>query len=198
MQLVVFCFIYQPGFQLFIAFHISKTMLKNFSLKLKVDLMDIYSLSHINFLEDQNRQTSVDMLETKHVKMKWRSSNILILVSTTFVLCHVLDLYNPCSSQIISRFLFNLKLLDRLIGEQQKVFSSVLPGSTIMLTSSSPEWVDRPPLMEEACSPSPPAPPTQLPPALPPPPPLSSGCEDHWSWNKNDKSHEVRTIFQQL
>ena len=71
MQLVVFCFIYQPGFQLFIAFHISKTMLKNFSLKLKVDLMDIYSLSHINFLEDHNRQTSVDMLETKHVKMRW-------------------------------------------------------------------------------------------------------------------------------
>ena len=33
----------------------------------------------------------------------------------------------------------------------------------------------------------------------PPPPsprlhlmPLSTGCEDHWSWNKNDKSHEVR------
>ena len=25
-----------------------------------------------------------------------------------------------------------------------------------------------------------------------PAPPLSSGCEDHWSWNKNDKSHEVR------
>ena len=24
------------------------------------------------------------------------------------------------------------------------------------------------------------------------PPPLSSGCEDHWSWNKHDKSHEVR------
>ena len=46
--------------------------------------------------------------------------------------------------------------------------------------------------MEEACSPSPPAPPPQLPPSLPPPPPLSSGCEDHWSWNKNDKSHEVR------
>jgi hypothetical protein len=23
-------------------------------------------------------------------------------------------------------------------------------------------------------------------------PPLSTGCEDHWSWNKNDKSHEVR------
>jgi len=23
-------------------------------------------------------------------------------------------------------------------------------------------------------------------------PPLSRGCEDHWSWNKNDKSHEVR------
>ena len=21
---------------------------------------------------------------------------------------------------------------------------------------------------------------------------LSTGCEDHWSWNKNDKSHEVR------
>ena len=23
------------------------------------------------------------------------------------------------------------------------------------------------------------------------PQPLSQGCEDHWSWNKNDKSHEV-------
>ena len=22
--------------------------------------------------------------------------------------------------------------------------------------------------------------------------PLSTGCEDHWSWNKTDKSHEVR------
>ena len=61
-----------------------------------------------------------------------------------------------------------------------------------MLISLSPEWVDRPPLMEEACSPSPPAPPPQLPPALPPPPPLSSGCEDHWSWNKSEKSHEIR------
>ena len=25
-----------------------------------------------------------------------------------------------------------------------------------------------------------------------PPTPLSTSCEDHWSWNKNDKSHEVR------
>jgi len=57
------------------------------------------------------------------------------------------------------------------------------------------EWVDRAPQMEEVCPPPPPtAPPpsTQLLPTLPPPPPLSSGCEDHWSWNKNDKSHEVR------
>ena len=81
------------------------------------------------------------------------------------------------------------------------------------LTLSSPEWVDRAPQMEEVCPPPPPtAPPpsTQLLPTLPPPPPLrwgpewennfnepqthsalSSGCEDHWSWNKNDKSHEV-------
>ena len=24
------------------------------------------------------------------------------------------------------------------------------------------------------------------------PHPLTTGCEDHWSWNKTDKSHEVR------
>ena len=29
------------------------------------------------------------------------------------------------------------------------------------------------------------------------PPPLSQGCEDHWSWNKNDKSHEVIFLEQQ-
>jgi len=33
-------------------------------------------------------------------------------------------------------------------------------------------------------------PPTSHP--APSPVPLSTGCEDHWSWNKNDKSHEVR------
>ena len=51
-----------------------------------------------------------------------------------------------------------------------------------------------------------PHPPAQPPPALrvyrneddlrgpgtPPVHPLVCGCEDHWSWNKNDKSHEVR------
>ena len=26
--------------------------------------------------------------------------------------------------------------------------------------------------------------------------PLSTGCEDHWSWNKNDKSDEVGLLFQ--
>lgn len=47
-------------------------------------------------------------------------------------------------------------------------------------------------------SPSPPdptpSPPSTLsnPDGILTPPPLSSGCEDHWSWNKNDKSHEVR------
>ena len=29
-------------------------------------------------------------------------------------------------------------------------------------------------------------------PARPPATPLSTSCDDHWSWNKNDKSHEVR------
>jgi hypothetical protein len=28
--------------------------------------------------------------------------------------------------------------------------------------------------------------------ALASPQPLRTGCEDHWSWNKHDKSHEVR------
>jgi hypothetical protein len=26
--------------------------------------------------------------------------------------------------------------------------------------------------------------------------PLSTGCEDHWSWNINDKSDEVGLLFQ--
>ena len=58
------------------------------------------------------------------------------------------------------------------------------------------EWVTVPVEMKKvevvmgSSSPGPPRSPTP-PSRPPPPPPLASGCEDHWSWNKNDKSHEV-------